>query len=165
MNVVAHVIGVDGPGESAPASDDLMRANVFIKKLIQQHYAAVADHCAALTSHPGSEPHTRHAMAKVLGQLQVMREIGDHYQRKVISRKGLITGLEAVRACMGFWIEDLQSLLTFSPTAKPHALLGAVPAEMSKDLEEEHTIMNAQLMSIYGEMLESSRVWLATEVG
>lgn len=165
MNVVAHVIGVDGLGESTPASDDLMRANVFIKKLIQQHYAAVADQCAALTSQPGSEPHTRHAMAKVLGQLQVMREIGDHYQRKVITRKGLVAGLDAVRACMGFWIEDLQSLLTISPTAKPHELMGAVPAEMTKDQEEEHTIMNAQLMSIYGEMLESSRVWLATEVG
>lgn len=165
MNVVAHVIGVDGLGDSTPASDDLMRANVFIKKLIQQHYAAVADQCAALTSQPGSEPHTRHAMAKVLGQLQVMREIGDHYQRKVITRKGLVTGLDAIKACMGFWIEDLQSLLTISPTAKPHELLGALPAEMAKDQEEEHTIMNAQLLSIYGEMLESSRGWLATQVG
>lgn len=165
MNVVAHVIGVDGLGENTPASDDLMKANAFIKRLIQQHYAAVADQCAALTSQPGSEPHTRHAMARVLGQLQVMREIGDHYQRKVINRKGQVTGVDAIRACMGFWIEDLQSLLTFSPSAKPHELLAVVPAEMTKDREEELTIMNAQLMSIYGEMLESSRVWLASEVG
>ena len=163
MNVVAHVIGVEGLGESTPVSDDLMRANVFIKKLIQHHYAAVADQCAAPTSQPGSEPHTRHAMAKVLGKLQVMREIGDHYPRKVITRRGLVTGLDAVRTCIGFWVEDLQALIAASPTGKAHELLGVMPAEMNKDQEEERTIMNAQLLSIYGEMVESSSEWLATE--
>lgn len=165
MNVAAHGSGVEGLGESSTISSDLLRANVFIKKLIQQHYAAVADQCAALSSQCSSEPHARHAMAKVLGHLQAMREIGDHYQVKVTTHKGLVTGKDAVIACMGFWIEDLQSLLGSSLTDNIHEPLRSLPAEMTKDQEEEQSIMNAYLMSIYGDMLESSHRWLSTEIG
>lgn len=162
MNVVAHAVAVEGEG--APVSEDLVRANAFIKRLIQQHYAAVADQCAALTSQAGSEPHTRHAMAKVLGKLQVMREVGDHYIHKVITRKGQVKGLEAIKACMTFWMEDLQSLMTINPSAHIHELPAAMPVEMAKDQAEELSIMESHLKSIYGNMLASSQAWLATEV-
>lgn len=137
--------------------EHLLRAESFIKSLLQQHFAKVADQCATIVQQGSSDLPVRHASAKVLGKLQVMRGQGEQYKRRVLADTDGLCGMPALRACLDYWIADLDELI------ECHAKGSAKAPITNKDQAEEAYLLNSSLVRLFTEMRRTSTAWLAAQ--
>lgn len=143
--------------------EHLLRAERFIKNLIQHHFAQVADQCADIVQKGHAEPHLRQALARVLGTLQVMRDLGAQYKRQVQTQADALQGMPALRACMGHWLTDLDDLIECHAVGSPTATISSLTASLGKDQAEQTYLMDSNLVRLYTEMRSTSTAWLAQQ--
>jgi hypothetical protein len=148
MDITTHAQG---------SCEHLLRAESFINSLLQQHFAKMADQCAVIVQQGCSDLPVRHAGAKVLGKIQVMRGQGEQYKRRVLANTDDLRGIPALRACLGYWIADLDELI------ECHAKASAKAPITSKDLAEEAYLLNSGLVRLFTEMRSTSTAWLAAQ--
>lgn len=143
--------------------EHLLRAEGFIKSLLQQHFAKVADQCALIVQQGCSDQPLRHATAKVLGNLQGMRGLGEQYKRRVHT-DGL-QGIPALRACMAYWVADLNELIECHAVGSAQTSTTGLTAHLGKNQAEEIHLLDTHLVRIYNEMRSASTAWLAAQAG
>lgn len=138
--------------------EHLLRAESFIKRLLQQHFAKVADQCAVIVQQGSSDLPVRHASARVLGKLQLMRGQGELYKRRVLADTDGLRGMPALRACLAYWIADLDELIECHAKGSDRAPIG------SKDQAEEAYLLNSSLVRLFTEMRSTSVDWLRDQI-
>jgi hypothetical protein len=143
--------------------EHLLRAESFIKTLLQQHFAKVADQCAVIVQQGCTELPLRHATARLLGKLQGMRGLGEQYKRQVLTEADGLSGIQALRACMRYWLADLDELIECHAVGSAQAGATGFTALLGKDQAEETYLLDLSLVRVYTEMRSASTAWLDTQ--
>ncbi|WP_274643929.1 hypothetical protein [Pseudomonas serbica] len=92
-----------------------------------------------------------------------MRGLTEQYKRQVLADTDGLRGIQALRACLEYWLADLDEWIECHAVGSAQASTTGFTAHLGKDQAEETYLLDSNLVRVYTEMRSASAAWLATQ--